>query len=403
MIRSLIFSLIFLTLSAGTFAQEMPELEYQFKLLKSQNELLLKRVLETDRKYYEEERKKLDIAATLGVKLSERWRGIQNNITILNGMNRINQINSIGEGNALGLNFSETMQQLARQHLVVSFPKNSLIPADLKQKTESRWKGIVDRVLNNDIMKAVVQSNPFTAIANSLIHSAVNFSIFDVKTRADIKLEPVGELPKKYTDFRDEWTKKYRITAKNIESITHPESAISDESIKAYSSAISHYIMLYDEMAKSDLRYSIQIREVENMHGDYSELIANYDEELKKSLNISNLSQLPSRINELTYVNEQDWMPDYRGIMERKELTKARNLANQYNSLREKVNELTVKYYEVNINYFREYIAHLNTALEMTDKGHTRFDRKKILDSRAFLQAQVTLCERYRNNLLPLE
>jgi hypothetical protein len=266
-----------------------------------------------------------------------------------------------------------------------------------KEKTKNRWKKVVSRILNNDIVQGLVKSNPFTSVASSVINSAISFTSHEVDTKADIKLVPVGDLPKKYKEYRNEWKDKYDVIGStSIKSYDNTQIAITNDAIKLFSQAIEPYITLYDNMAKTNMKFQIQIEELSRLHIDYKDIISTYDEKLLEYLSITKLSEMPGRITELTNVDDSEDFPKYRETIERDELIKARNHANQYSLLREKVNELNIKFYDVHIEHFNSYLEHLNKALIYTEAGKTNLIRLKFLKQRNFLKTKSKLAKMQR-------
>jgi len=389
--------------SHSLFAQDNISIQQEITSLKIENRFFKERLISIDKSFYDSEKKKLEIAMILGVKMSEKWNNLQNNIAISSGLNRITQINSIGKSNALGLDFNETILQMVDKNLVVSFDDKEVVSEVAKKNTKSRWKTIVDRVLNNDIVQSLVKSNPFTSVASSLINSAIGFTSYDVSTKADIKLVTVGEeLPKKYKHYRNEWKTKYDIIgATAVNSKVYSKNAISDEALKGFSEAIGPYISLYNQMAASNLKFQFQIQEVSNSYIDYKDVISTYDKGFLRSLNVVNLSDLPSVLSDLLYIEKEALFPGYREVIQRPELSAARGLANQYIILYKKVNELNIRFYDVHVKHFKAYIKHLNDALVLTDGGKTSFDKVKILQSIHFLEQQLITAEKAKHQLLP--
>ncbi|PCH77021.1 MAG: hypothetical protein COB98_04685 [Flavobacteriaceae bacterium] len=400
-----ILILVLFLCSPSLFSQENIDVRQEIAALKMENKFFKARLISIDKSFYDVEKKKLEIAIILGVKMSEKWNNLQNNISISKGLNRITQINSIGKSNALGLNFDATIQEMIDKNLVVSFAEAPEVSQASQSNAKSRWKTIVHRILNNEVVQSFVKSNPFTSIANSLINSAIGFTSYDVATHADIKLVTVGEeLPKKYKHYRNEWKTKYDIIgATTVKSMAHTNNVISDEALLGFSDAIKPYISLYNQMAASNLKFQIQIQEVSNSFVDYKDVISTYDTALLRSLNIVNLSDLPSRLSGLTYVALDSSFPAYREVIEKPELAAARGLANQYTILRKKVNALNIRFYDVHTKHFKAYIKHLNDALILTEGGKTNFDKVKILQSIRFLEQQLITSEKAKHQLLPKE
>lgn len=397
--------LVLFICSQPLFSQDDINIQQEIIALKMENQFFKARLISIDKSFYDREKKKLEIAMILGVKMSEKWNNLQNNLSISSGLNRITQINSIGESNALGLDFNQTMLQMVDENLIVSFDDKEVVSDAAKKNTKSRWKTIVNRVLNNDVVQGLVKSNPFTSIAGSLINSAIGFTSYDVSTKADIKLVTVGEeLPKKYKNYRNEWKTKYDIIgATAVSSKVYSKNAISDEALQGFSEAIGPYISLYNQMASSNLKFQIQIQEVSNSYVDYKDVISTYDKEFLKSLDIVNLSDLPSKLSDLLYVEKKASFPGYRAVIEKPELSAARGLANQYTILYKKVNELNIRFYDVHVKHFKAYIKHLNNALILTEGGKTSFDKVKIMQSIYFLEQQLITAEKAKKQLLPKE
>jgi hypothetical protein len=380
---------------------QIDSLREELNRLKLQNDVLKDHIICADKKFYEEEKKKLNVAITLGFKLTEKWKGLQNSTSIAAGQNRISQIKSIGSDNALGLNFEETLKEMIQNNLTDSFENIQFASDQVKENTQNRWKQIVNRILNNGVVQDLVNTNPFTSVASTIINSAIGFTKHDIDTYADIKVVPVGDLPKKYKNYRNEWKDKYDVIGStSIKSYNNSQIVFTDETIKSFSNAIEPYIKLYDKMGQTTLKFEMQLEELKRLHIDYKDIISTYDKKLLEYLDIQKFSDMPDRIYELTNVNETADFPLYRKTIEREELTKARNHANQYSLFREKVNELNIKFYDINIEYFKAYADHLNMALDYTVSGRTKYDKVKILKAKEYLEEQIDICKKAKSDLL---
>jgi hypothetical protein len=86
---------------------QIDSLKNELSSLKTQTDMLKNRIVSIDKRFYENEKKKLDISITLGIKLTEKWNSLQSSTAISSGLNKVTQVNSIGSDNALGLKFDE--------------------------------------------------------------------------------------------------------------------------------------------------------------------------------------------------------------------------------------------------------------------------------------------------------
>jgi len=383
---------------AVAFSQEMfttvdPELETRLVQLENVNKELLNRYNQIDKDYYNQERKKLNIAITLGSSLSSTWKNLESFGAISQGMAKITDINSIGHGNALGFDFENVIEELIINSLTSDI-ENLDIPEPRKNEIKIRWNDNIQKIIKNPIIQSLVQSNPLTSIASSLITTAINFTDNQIQSTEDMYLVS-DELPRRYKDFALTWKDKIHIEAGSLKSST--QNVISNKAIENFSKSIIPYTTLFDQMANSTKKFQIKLGEIVIHNSSYSEIISTFDKQLMSHLNITKISDGPDRITQLLYVDETSLFPNYRNVIDRDELKDALKLANEYNTYKEKVNELSLTFYQTHIDYFEEYIDHLNTALVETQNGNTKFNQNKILESKDYITTQIENCKRARD------
>lgn len=381
------------------FAQEHEDVEKRLQEMEAVYMKLISRQRLIDSIYYREQKKKLDVAITLGSTLSTKWRTLQDNISVSKGLGKITAINSIGKDNALGFDFDKVLEELVQTHLTVEIDNLNETPA-VKQELKSRWKENVAKILHNPIIQAFVNTNPLTSVASSLISSAIGFTHNSIDTYASLILTAKEPLPAKYKDFVSSWNEKISVEATSLRSTGKTKNLMSQQAIENFSESIKPYIELFDKMSNSNMRFAVKLEEASVFNSSYSEIISTYDKQMMLYLKISRISDGPDRINSLLRVDETALLPGYREAVEHAELKEALKLANEYNHLKDKVNELSVNYYQIHIDYFEEYIRHLDSALSNTDSGKTKFDKTKILQAREFIAEQIKQCKKAKADIV---
>lgn len=385
----------------SSYSQEDENLHILVDKIIKENAILKERIVRMDEEYYKTEMDKIYTASSLAAALSTKWITLQSNVAISKGIGKVVQINSIGKDNALGLDFKETMVEMVDETLTKPLIEME-VDAKVQNSTKDRWKSIVDRVLNNDLVQSFVKSNPFTSVASSLINSAIGFTKHKVTTNAQISLKAEGDLPFRYRDYRNVWQNKYEIDASSVKSYDNSSLAISEDAIKNFTEKLEAYINLYDNMANTNFKFQIQLEEISRMHIDFKEVISTYDDKMLEYMKVDKWGEFHTKLHKLTAVDSKVSFPLYKETIDKTELKNVRELANQYSILSRKVNELTIKYYDIHLEYFTAYVKHLNSALSTTNDGKTKFDIGKISNTKDFLEIQIEACKKAKKDVLPI-
>jgi len=353
-----------------------------------------------DSLFYEKEKDKFNVAMTLGSALTARWNTITKNIEKDQGLALINKINSIGSDNALGFDFNQNIKGLIESNLTLAIANDKTKPTEVVERTKAKWQSVVGRILNNPITQSLLNSNPFTAIANSVIGSAVGFTTNQIDASASIKLVAADNIPNKYKDFKKVFKTSFKVSTDSINAIDKSTLALNDNDILNFANSIKPYIDLYDEMSSTTTIFKTRLNDLSNQYSGYNSLISTYDKKLIEYAKVQNISDVPRKIEELTKPKTMYGIILYRECIEKKELDSIRLQAEKYPSYKDVVNDLTGKYYDIHINYFTDYISILTKAQKSTNDKVTKFDTKKINTNIAELNKYLGVMNSAKTDLL---
>ena len=313
-----------------------------------------------------------------------RFANLRDNKDMSDGLVKIVSINSVGQDNALGFDFTETMTALVNSTITASLDSDARQGPPVTASAKGRWRGIVERLVTSPIISDLLRSNPFTSLATSVISSAMAFTSNNVNTSVSLDTD-VPELPKKYRDFADHWVEFIRVDPTGVYTEDASRLAIEEAAIAEFVARITPYAELYDSMSQRNVVFETQLGD---WQASFDELQARYREytaRLAAHLTVDD-ARIGRRLDEIRVeLLRMDPRNPLRFSDALREHDALFELTSEFSALRASARELQEEFYALHRGYFRDYVGLLDTAERMAAAGEVAFDVEEIREAREYL------------------
>lgn len=315
--------------------EKLLELESRLKSLQFENESLKKIQIEGLKKQYTEIYDAIQYAVEHGDRLELAHKELETKMSQSVLFSLLTEVSNPLSGET-GLDLKDVIKRHTTDH----FTKEITNP-EIKEK----FSAIVNRVVNNDIVAALLNSNPVTGVIYRLVDKITDFS----------NNNPIGiKLNKWEEDVKD---------------------VFKDERINKFVESLMKYSAFYEDFHQASNQYQISSQGLSQRRESLGKVLNTYYSDLLKELGIeprSGVSSLPS-VNKLLAVDGEK----YQDVINNPKVISAYEKAREYRSLEERFNNLLHDYNEILSQYFDTYLVVLEN---MKNSSLKDFDHKKIDD-----------------------
>ncbi len=317
----------------STINDKLEEIQQQNKSIEAENNQFKRIFYVQDSIAYSTSFNNLAFALENGDVLEKDFETAINDITkdpILVKLMEANNPNS----DVLGFKFKEVILEASKN----SFTKG------LREKNEVvRWTNIVDKVINNDVVKSILQTNPITNVVSSIVSLAANFST-------------TTQVGKKVIETRD---------------------AFQQEQINEFISEMKPYIEFYDRLLLTGNLYLLEVDRIKEKYSYLNQSANEFNQNLLKTLDfkISPRKSLNVQLQELyKYEYDKNGQEKFGEVLKRKRIVAATEHIADFHVLKEDVNDLQKEYNIALIRFLDNYSTHLSEAKEFKKD----MDQKKV-------------------------
>ncbi|KAA3622141.1 MAG: hypothetical protein DWQ02_26545 [Bacteroidetes bacterium] len=245
--------------------KELEELEKEFAkleklsvLLKNQeeklnsldksNKSLRQEIIRKDSIEFEKIKESILLALEGGDVLENEFKNIKDKLTLHPILVRLNKVNN-PTSDALGFKFTDVIIDLSDEVFTNTLKGESL---------RRRWQDVVKKLVNNDVVKSVLGSNPITGLVSNVISTASTF----LKSKV------------------------------NNGKVTKIQEAFSESKIQEFVDKMDDFILFYDSLNSIGDEYLVSMNLIKQKNTDLDSLAKDFHLELLSILNIKNADNI---------------------------------------------------------------------------------------------------------------
>jgi len=249
------------------------ELTQRIVALEAENAAVKGEVRATRLKEYKQVRRELSQALEKADALEEKFWNTWDDILKDELTQTLLQVMS-PTGNKLGFKFTDVITDVVAQTITAK--------ADFRDeaKNKDRWGKIVGKIVKNDLVAAVLNSNPITATVSAVVGAAADFF--------ETKIETIKES-----------RGAFQSTAEVI-------NVFEDEHIQAFVDRMKPYVSFYDTLTQISIQYETDLGYMKEKASTLRELMTDYDANLLKALEFNTRDTRFEQLSELLDVKNHD-------------------------------------------------------------------------------------------------
>ena len=310
--------------------EKLAELEAQLKLLLDENNKLKSRELERLSKEWRKVYKKLASAVEGGDKLQNKYLNLKQKMKDQGLLIELTQANN-PTSEMIGFNLFEVVQR--------SIISNFQDVFEVEEHKALLLK-VVERVVKNPILKAVVSTNPIANVLGNVVESVSNFVTTKIM---------VGK-PKHIAN---------EIRKANLE-----------ERLQRFTDSMSIYIDFYQNLNSAADRYKIEKLALQKEVDVYAKEISTFYSDYLTDLNITYLEdQNLLQLKEKTDIPKQITIEGISKVLYDEHLQKGYRKALKYSGFKRKMKDWEKKYQSILHSFLNSYLENLEEAKSNFESG----------------------------------
>jgi 5,10-methylene-tetrahydrofolate dehydrogenase/methenyl tetrahydrofolate cyclohydrolase len=363
--------------------KRVEEVEAGYKVLEKENFRLKETSLKSDSSEYSDLKIEVKKIATESKNLMIKWIDLEEKIRTSDLFTTIASANN-PTSDGLGFNFVDVITNIVDKTLtetivVYKDSLNKVVDKLATQERKNHWKGIVSRILNNDIVKTFAASNPITSIASSIITSAIG------QTNDN--------------SYPETTTKGNRNFITTVSIKSQKKELFQDSALIKFNEEIKDYVSLYLRMDSTTVSFKNSLTKLKKESFVDSLNIINFRQRFLKELNLkegATITDVEKNVNKLfqtkIFAGESPRFKNYREVLDKPEVVKLRELSKEYYTYEHKTNFITNLYYKNFASFVISYKKILQTTKKDWKKKGIAFSEKKMQN---IIDTLNEICEFY--------
>lgn len=315
--------------------KKLAELESQFAQLMEENRQFKEREKQALQKQYDELANVISRAIEQGDKLESDYKNLRNAMKKDDLLIKLSDANN-PNSDILGFKFTKVVSDAVTRH----FTQN-ITNQDVKDK----FGEIVNRVVNNPVVAAILTTNPVTGMVYRVIDKITDFTTNN----------PLGMRLKKWNQ--------------------ETKGVFQEDRMEGFRLEMTTYIDFFDLLLKASAQYNHSLESLEQKNNSLSQVLKNYYSALLEDLGVNIRSGTAVILQVQKILQPTASADDLRSILEKENVIAAYKKAQEFASIKERYENLRIDYNNIVVQFLQAYLE----AFEKTEHIEKEYlDRTKL-------------------------
>lgn len=252
-------------------------------------------------------------------------------------MIKLSEVNN-PSASVLGFNFFAVINKACEEHLLSELPEEQKVT----------FREFINRIVNNPIIKAVLNSNPVTKMVSSVIDRVDTFMSTEV-------------------------------AKKGKEIVTKMKHVIQEKKVTNFYNSLKKYIDFYDALLEASSQYKTAVENVLIKYKGLQNEYSGYYNKFIETLGLDKNKDLVPQLNTMFKIHVVHTSQNYSEIIENEKIKAGFELADKFKIFQQTVALIKADYNAVLIKYLEANALALETSKSFSDDSIDKSETTKII------------------------